>query len=202
MKEVTYEEWQKNPTPRVMWVWNSKVEDKVKRMVLFLNERNPSHPVVALTSDNITCANYKHCAEIEKPRRMTNKELSRWLREKPTRECKWTFDGSICSVHTYNEKVENEEVHKDVRIREDDGEWREPFVQESIMFEKEAEDFLKKSLKVDDDEFDFFKNEASCKEEIKRLTDFIEPREKRIAELEKENAELKSELSALKTSDY
>lgn len=52
------------------------------------------------------------------------------------------------------------------------------------MFEKEAEDFLKKSLKVDDDEFDFFKNEASCKEEIKRLTDFIEPREKRIAELE------------------
>ena len=103
MKEVTYEEWQKNPTPRVMWVWNSKVEDKVKRMVLFLTERNPSHPVVALTSDNITCANYKHCAE---------------------------------------------------------------------------------------------------KEEIKRLTDFIEPREKRIAELEKENAELKSELSALKTSDW
>ena len=33
-------------------------------------------------------------------------------------------------------------------------------------------------------------------------TDFIEPREKRIAELEEENAELKSELSALKTCDY
>ena len=65
------------------------------------------------------------------------------------------------------------------------------------MFEKEAEDFLKKSLKVDDDEFDFFKNEASCKEEIKRLTDFIEPREKRIAELEKENAELKEKISVL-----
>lgn len=65
------------------------------------------------------------------------------------------------------------------------------------MFEKEAEDFLKKSLKVDDDEFDFFKNEASCKEEIKRLTDFIEPREKRIAELEKESAELKEKISVL-----
>ena len=65
MKEVTYEDWQKNPTVRMMWVWNSKVEDKVKRMVLFLTERNPSHPVVALTSDNITIANYKHCAEIE-----------------------------------------------------------------------------------------------------------------------------------------
>ena len=57
--------------------------------------------------------------------------------------------------------------------------------------EKEAEDFLKKSLKVDDDEFDFFKNEASCKEEIKRLTDFVEPREKRIEMLEKENRVLK-----------
>ena len=22
MKEVTYEEWQKNPTPRMMWVWS------------------------------------------------------------------------------------------------------------------------------------------------------------------------------------
>ena len=76
MKEVTYEEWQKNPTVRMMWVWNSKVEDKVKRMVLFLTERNPSHPVIALTSDNITVANYKHCAEIEKPRRMMNKEIA------------------------------------------------------------------------------------------------------------------------------
>ena len=57
--------------------------------------------------------------------------------------------------------------------------------------EKEAEDFLKKSLKVDDDEFDFFKNEASCKEEIKRLTDFVEPREKCIEMLEKENRVLK-----------
>ena len=48
----------------------------------------------------------------------------------------------------------------------------------------------------------FYWNETSCKEETKRLADFIDPREKRIAELEEENAELKSELSALKTSDY
>lgn len=63
--------------------------------------------------------------------------------------------------------------------------------------EKETEDFLKKSLKVDDDEFDFFKNEASCKEEIKRLTDFVEPREKCIEILEKENSELKEKVSYL-----
>ncbi len=129
MKEVTYEDWQKNPTPRMMWVWNSKVEAKVKRMVLFLTERNPSYPVIVLTSDNITTANYKHCAEIEKQRRMTNKELSRWLREKPTRECKYLTSEYICSTFEYREYMQDEEVSVDMRIREDDSEWREPLVE-------------------------------------------------------------------------
>ena len=129
MKEVTYEDWQKNPTPRMMWVWNSTVECKVKRMVLFFTERNPSHSVVVLTSDNITCANYKHCAEIEKPRRMTNKELSRWLREKPTRECKYLTSSYICSTFDYREFMQDEEVQEDMVIREDGGEWREPLVE-------------------------------------------------------------------------
>ena len=126
MKEVTYEDWQKNPTPRMMWVWNSNVENKVQAKVIYVI-KSDEYPVI--TDNDADLIRYKHCAEIEKPRRMTNKELARWLREKPTRECKWTFDGTICSVHTYNEKVENEEVHKDVRIREDDGEWKEPLVE-------------------------------------------------------------------------
>ena len=129
MKEVTYEDWQKNPTVRMMWVWNSNIEDKVKRMVLFLTERNPSHPVIALTSDNITTANYKHCAEIEKQRRMTNKELSRWLREKPTREYKYLNSDYICSTFDYREYKQDEEVSVDMRIREDDSEWHEPLVE-------------------------------------------------------------------------
>ena len=129
MKEVTYEDWQKNLTPRMMWVWDSKVEDKVKRMVLFLTERNPSHPVIALTSDNITTANYKHCAEIEKQRRMTNKELSRWLREKPTREYKYSTSGYICNAFEYKEYKQDEEVDVDILIREDYGEWRKPLVE-------------------------------------------------------------------------
>ena len=131
MKEVTYEDWQKNPTPRMMWVWNSKVKDKVKRMVLFLTERNPSHLVIALTSDNITTANYKHCAEIEKSntRRMTNKELAHWLKEKPTREFKYSSSRFIYTFHSYDENCEDEEIHEDVRIREDDGEWRKPLVE-------------------------------------------------------------------------
>ena len=129
MKEVTYEDWQKNPIPRVMWVWNSTVECKVKRMVLFLTERNPSHPVVVLTSDNITCANYKYCAEIEKPRRMTNKELSRWLREKPTREYKYLTSDFICCDYDYRVENQDKEAHEDILIREDDGEWKEPLVE-------------------------------------------------------------------------
>ena len=132
MKEVTYDEWWRNPTVRMMWVWNSKVEDKVKRMVLFLTKRNPSHPVLVLTSDNITTANYKHCAEIEKQRRMTNKELARWLKEKPTRECTRRNDSDdrlVYSINTYFEICANEEVDDCILIREDDGEWREPLVE-------------------------------------------------------------------------
>ena len=130
MKEVTYKEWQKNPTPRMMWVWNSKVEDKVKRMVLFLTKWNPSHPVIVLTSDNITTANYKHCAEIEKQRRMTHKELSRWLREHPSREYKYQTSDYIYGAFNYRECKQDEEVHEDIRIREDGDEWREPLVEE------------------------------------------------------------------------
>ena len=129
MKEVTHGEWIKNPTPRMMWCWDNCEETKKQRKVIYVS-KDPAYlcPVMTVVKEcNYIC--YQHCAEIEKPRRMTNKELAHWLREKPTRECKWTFDGCVCSVHTYNEKCENEEVHKDVVIREDDGDWREPLVE-------------------------------------------------------------------------
>ena len=129
MKEVTYEDWQKNRTPRMMWVWNSTAECKVKRMVLFLTERNSSRPVIALTSDNITTANYKHCAEIKKQRRMTNKELSWWLSEKPHRERKFARAPYIYTYYTYNENEQDKEVIDNILIRENGGEWREPLVE-------------------------------------------------------------------------
>ena len=130
MKEVTYEDWKKNPTPIMMWVWNSDVVDKVQAKVVYFINADVSSPVVIETLFN-HIIQYEHCAEIEKQkqRRMTNKELSRWLREKPTRECKCTSANYIYSVLTYEEDCENEEVHKDVVIREDDGEWREPLVE-------------------------------------------------------------------------
>lgn len=75
MKGITYEEWQKNPTPRVMWVWDDDYEeDKKKLKVLYISKE--VYPVVSVTSDDKHVYRYEHCAEIEK-RRMTNKELSR-----------------------------------------------------------------------------------------------------------------------------
>ena len=129
MREVTYEDWQKNPTPRMMWVWDGSERDKVIRKVIYFNEKSPSHPVVVLTSDNALASNYKHCAEIEKQRRMTNKELSWWLSEKPHRERKFARAPYIYTYYTYNENEQDEEVISNILIRENGGEWREPLVE-------------------------------------------------------------------------
>ena len=133
MKEVTYEDWQKNPTPRMMWVWDNNELDKVQRKVIFFNENNTSYPVITLSSDSSCSVHYKHCAEIEKQkqrqRRMTYKELSRWLREKPTREYKYLTSDFICCDYDYREENQDKEAHEDICIREDDGEWREPLVE-------------------------------------------------------------------------
>ena len=132
MKEVTYEDWQKNPTPRMMWVWNATVEDKVKAKVIHILSNGVCvYPILTITDIDDDYETYKHCAEIEKPktRRMTYKELSRWLREKPTREYKYLTSNFICCDYDYREENQDKEAHEDILIREDDGEWREPLVE-------------------------------------------------------------------------
>ena len=129
MKEVTYEDWQKNPTPRMMWVWDSSENNKKQLKVIYISKEDITHPVIALSHSDIDSSSYKHCAEIEKQRRMTNKELSRWLREKPTREYKYLTSDYICNTFDYREYKQDEEVSVDMRIREDDSEWREPLVE-------------------------------------------------------------------------
>ena len=130
MKEVTYEDWQKNPTPRMMWVWNDDVENKEKIKVAYVLNNGRTYRVLSIVDEDSAFETFKHCAEIEKQRRMTNKELSRWLRGKPTREYKYLTSDYICNTFDYREYVQDEEVHEDMRIREDDGEWREPLVEE------------------------------------------------------------------------
>ena len=131
MKEVTYEDWLKNPTPRMMWVWDDNAEkEKVKRKVVYIlsGVRGRKRNVITLYTDESCTYAYAHCAEIEKQRRMTNKELARWLREKHTREWKYTVVSTVHSVYSYDEECADKEVYKDIRIREDGGEWREPLV--------------------------------------------------------------------------
>ena len=132
MKEVTYEDWQKNPTPRVMWVWDDNAEkEKVKRKVVYIlsGVRGRKQNVITLYTDESCTYAYAHCAEIEKQRRMTNQELAWWLREKPTREWKYMNGVTVYGYYGYEEKCENEEVPNNILIREDD-EWREPLVEE------------------------------------------------------------------------
>ena len=137
MKELTYEDWMKNPTPRMMWVWDSAENCKEKMRVLYFSERNVVYPIVVLASNDFDICRYRHCAEITKTRRMTNKELSRWLREGQTRECKYLNNGRsnntniVFCYHTYFESVADEVVDDDtILIRENDGEWREPLIEE------------------------------------------------------------------------
>ena len=129
MKEVTYEDWQKNPTPRMMWVWDSSENNKKQLKVIYISKEDITHPVITLSHSDIDSSRYKHCAEIEKQRRMTNKELSRWLRVKPTREYKFKNSDFVYGEKNYREIEQNDEVKYDIFIREDDGEWREPLVE-------------------------------------------------------------------------
>lgn len=133
MKEVTYEDWLKNPTPRMMWVWDNDENKKEQRKVIYFNDKILSFPIIALSDNEVATEIFKHCAEIEevKTRRMTKKELSRWLREKPTREFKYDsyITRIVCSTYTYNEDEGDEEVRNDIVIREDDGEWKEPLIE-------------------------------------------------------------------------
>ena len=131
MKEVTYEDWQENPTPRMMWVWDFDVKDKEQAKVIsVIKPVKCCYPVLATMRGDVEYETFCHCAEIKKQRRMTNKELSRWLRESHTREYKFRNDSYIYSYHKYKECYADEELDNSFLIREDDGEWREPLVEE------------------------------------------------------------------------
>lgn len=127
MKELTHEDWMKNPTPRMMWVWNGDEMYKVKRKVVHVL-RNDLARVITIDNDDSDYEPYNHCAEIEKTRRMTNKELSWWLSEKPHREIK--MSNYVYHDYDYKENEQDAEVTDLILIRENDSEWREPLIEE------------------------------------------------------------------------
>ena len=137
MKEVTYEDWQKNPTPRTMWVWDSSENNKKQLKVIYISKEDITHPVIALAYGDIDSSRYKHCAEIEKPKRMTNQELAWWLqdgiKDGKHREIKYGCkrdDVEVECQYTYLDSKCNDAVPVGFLIRENGGEWREPLVEE------------------------------------------------------------------------
>lgn len=128
MNELTHEEWINSVTPRTMWVWDDDETCRVKMKVISVSKQDLTYPVLALSDNDKDLCRYKHCAEIEKQRRMTNKELSIWIREKPTRELK--IGTYVYHNYDYEESEHNLEVTDSLLIRENDGEWREPLVEE------------------------------------------------------------------------
>lgn len=65
-----------------------------------------------------------------KTRRMTNQELSWWLREHPEEHREYCLEGEtcVCFNYTYNSGYSNEEVDEHIRIRKNGGEWIIPFI--------------------------------------------------------------------------
>ena len=134
MKEVTYEDWQKNPILRMMWIWDDNIDNKIKRKFIYMLE-DVTHPVVSLDVLEQGTILRKHCAEIEelKTRRMTNKELAWWLRDNNRREYKYdNIAGSASCIYyefLYLERDACVPIKKDILIRENGGEWHEPLVE-------------------------------------------------------------------------
>lgn len=78
MKEVTYEEWKKNPTPRMMWVWDNDVENKEKRKVVYVLNNDYTYRVLSSADDDSNhetfYGTFQHCAEIEESKNKANDE--------------------------------------------------------------------------------------------------------------------------------
>lgn len=130
MKALTHKEWMENPTPRMMWVWDGDEADKKQMKVIYISEQDMAYPVITVANNEAIECRYKHCAEIKKQRRMTNKELARWIRLNPTREFKYDRQcDRVYYSYNYYDSESNKEVNPELVIRENDGEWREPLVE-------------------------------------------------------------------------
>lgn len=132
MKELSYEEWIKNPKPRIMWVWHNDFEEREKRKVVYvIKDDFTSCPVLAVSEEDASFCIYCHCAEIEelKTRRMTYRELAWWLKGETTREWKHRSAGVVRGFLTYPESEGSLFVIEDILIRENGGKWHEPLVE-------------------------------------------------------------------------
>lgn len=69
MKEIKYKDWQKNPKPREMWVWDDNFDERKKKKVVYvIKDDFATFPVLTVSKEDTSYQIHKHCAEIEKPK--------------------------------------------------------------------------------------------------------------------------------------
>ena len=113
--------------PKEMFVWDYDTGCLLRADILaIVNGRENGYPVITKTGT------YRHCAEIPeepKPRRVTNRELSKWL-SKGHGE----YTNTVCCTTSYTtyeyflDSAESE-VSENILVRKwDDVDWHEPTV--------------------------------------------------------------------------
>ena len=111
--------------PKEMFVWDYDPGCLLKAGVLaIVNGRESGYPVITKTGT------YRHCAEIPeepKPRRATNRELSKWL-AKGHGEYRNQI-GAVSNLYIYVDLETDVAVPSYIRVRKwDDADWHEPVV--------------------------------------------------------------------------
>ena len=111
--------------PKEMFVWDYDPGCLLRADVLaIVNGRESGYPVITKTGT------YRHCAEIpeeSKPRRATNRELSKWL-AKGHGEYRNQI-GAVSNLYIYVDLETDVAVPSYIRVRKwDDADWHEPVV--------------------------------------------------------------------------
>lgn len=117
--------------PKRMLVWDNSANIKIGIVAAILP--GVGFPVTTIDEDGIIQAFYLHCAEIHdppKPRRATNRELSRWLAQGNGEYKEIITDHECCMTYFYySDRGRDVELPKGIKVRKwDDTEWHEPTV--------------------------------------------------------------------------
>lgn len=123
--------------PKKMLVWDYTVtcnEPSIQTVYAVIMKENGTTQAIG------ECCRWSHCAEIPeepKPRRATNRELSKWL---ATGNGEYTNQiGNACSAYTYDEQESDKEVNSLFKVRKwDDTDWHEPTVDYMAIDDKQV----------------------------------------------------------------
>lgn len=103
-------------------------------IVTLIENGNLKEDCVLYNLNGVYWSNDSHNLALKEPvqyRRMTNQELSKWLREKPEEFREAMINHNLIkSIHSYFEECKNLEVGPDTIIRSNYGEWKEPLIEE------------------------------------------------------------------------